>query len=609
MSTRSVPFVSLARLFAPMPLLLTLACGGGSGEGKDGKKVEAKTAAGDAKAGDAKSGDAKAGEAKAGDAKAGDTKAGEAPNPEAAALGAKIDQFAIAELTVDTASLSESERQTLSTLIEAAKLMDPIFDRQAWVGNPKLESKLSTATDPVGKAKYAYFRIMRGPWDRQNHREPFAVTEPWPKGAGFYPEDLTAEEFKAWVADHPKDAGAFEGLYTVIARDNQGLRATPYSESYAEWLDPAAAKLREAAEHTENASLAKFLRSRADAFGSDDYYGSDKDWMDLDSRVEITIGPYETYEDELLGLKASFEAFVTVSDPAASEALAKYKEYLPKMEQHLPVDDSVKTKRGSESPIRVVDIVFTAGDSRKSVQTIAFNLPNDERVRKEKGAKKVLLRNLIETKFERIMKPIGQKVLDPSLHDRLSGDAFFNQVLFHELSHSLGPAFTKVDGKQVEVRVALGPVYTALEECKADAMGAFNILYMIDEGQLPADMREKLLVSYFAGLFRSVRFGVAESHGQGAAIQVNRYLAGGGASFDEAKGVFTIDLAKLEENIGALVHDLVMLQHEGDKAKAEAFVAEHGVMSPSMEKALAGLTEIPVDIRPVYPLAGETGPR
>jgi hypothetical protein len=218
------------------------------------------------------------------------------------------------------------------------------------------------------------------------------------------------------------------------------------------------------------------------------------------------------------------------------------------------------------------------------------------------------------------MKPIGQKVLDPSLHDRLAGDAFFDQVLFHELSHSLGPAFTRASGaagdrhegppkELVDVRVALGPAYTALEECKADALGAYNILYMIEQGVLPAASREKVLTSYFAGLFRSVRFGVAEAHGQGAAIQINRYIKGGGAVFDGAKGTFTIDFAKLEASIGTLVHDLVMLQHEGDAAKAEAFLAEHGVMSKEMEAALAGLTGIPVDIRPVYPLAGETGPR
>ncbi|MEX1367382.1 MAG: hypothetical protein AB1Z98_29920 [Nannocystaceae bacterium] len=590
-------------------LALTFACGGGSaGSGKAETKADSTKTDPTAEAKSSEDAGEKADPTQTpeGEAK---PEAAEADPAELAALQAKIAGFAVAELTADTASLPEGERLALLRLIEAARQLDPVFDRQAWAGNPALEAELAKATDPLGRARYEYFRIMRGPWDRQEHRKPFATDRPWPKGAGYYPEDLSAEDFEAWITAHPGDAEAFRSLLTVIERQGEDLVARPYREVYAQWLEPAAAKLREAAELTANPSLAKFLRSRAEAFGTDDYYESDKDWMDLDSRVEITIGPYETYEDELMGLKASYEAFVTVSDPAASEALAKYKAYLPKMEQHLPVDDAVKTTRGAESPIRVVDLVFTAGDARKSVQTIAFNLPNDERVRKEKGAKKVLLRNLIQTKFDRIMKPIGQVVLAPALHDRLSGEAFFNQVLFHELSHSLGPAFTTVDGKEVEVRVALGPSYTALEECKADVMGAYNILFMIDEGQLPKEFREKLLVSYFAGLFRSVRFGVAEAHGQGAAVQINRYLEDGAATFDATQGVFDIDLVKLEASIGTLVHDLVMLQHEGDKAAVEAFLAKYGIMSPAMDTALARLTAIPVDIRPVYPMAAETGPR
>nr|MCH9684788.1 hypothetical protein [Deltaproteobacteria bacterium] len=562
-----------ARLAASLSLLLALACDGGDKEAKPGTPKAAKAAGkAEVKAGPKRDAKADPGKPAAG-------KKAPAKDTDVAALQARIDQFAVAELDVDLSGLPGNERKALLTLIEAAKKLDPIYDRQAWAGNPALEAELSKASDALGKAKYAYFRIMRGPWDRQQHREPFAIDKPWPKGAGYYPEDLTAEQFEAWVKEH-EDSDDLTGLFTMVSRKGDELVATPYSVAFKQWLDPAAAKLREAADLTKNASLAKFLRSRADAFGSDDYYQSDKDWMDLDSRVEITIGPYETYEDGLMGLKASFEAFVTVSDPEASKALAKYKAYLPKMEQNLPVDDSVKTKRGAESPIRVVDLVFTSGDARKSVQTIAFNLPNDERVRKEKGAKKVLLRNLIQTKFDRIMKPIGEKVLDPALHEQLSGDAFFNQVLFHELSHSLGPAFTTVEGKKVEVRVALGPAYTAIEECKADAMGAFNILYMIQQGELPKDFRDKLLVSYFAGLFRSVRFGVAEAHGRGAAVQINRYVNEGGATFDEARGVFTLDLAKLEASIGSLIHDLVMLQHNGDKAATEAFLDKHGVMSP-----------------------------
>jgi hypothetical protein len=530
-------------------------------------------------------------------------------DPEVAALTAKIGQFAPAELRADVSALPESERQTLDKLIAAARLMDPILDQQSWIGTTTLRKQLARDGSPLANAQLEYFDLMRGPWDRQDHFAPFAIERPHPPGAGFYPEDMTADEFKKWVTDHPADRGPFESLTTVITRGSIGLRATPYSQAYKQWLDPSAALLREAAALTQNASLKKFLTSRAAAFASDDYYQSDKDWMDLDSPVEITIGPYETYEDELFGLKATFEAFVTVSDPKASADLARFKNYLPDMEQHLPIPDEMKTKRGSESPIRVVDLVFTAGDARKSVQTIAFNLPNDEKVRAEKGAKKVLLRNLIATKFNVIMRPIGERVLDGGQIRFLDDQAFFQEVLFHELSHSLGPAFTTVDGKQVDVRLALEGSYSALEEAKADVMGAHNVLYMIERGEFPREMREKLLVSYFAGLFRSARFGVAEAHGKGAALQINRFIEAGAAAVDPATGKFKVDLDKLEAAISVLVRDICTLQHRGDRAGAEALLTEYGKISPPMQRALDGLAGIPVDIRPFYPLAGEILPK
>lgn len=527
-----------------------------------------------------------------------------APPPDPLAL--KVSQFAPAELYVDISALPEAEQRTLEKLIAAARKMDPIFDRQSWAGNPALREKLVKEGNSF---KLDYFDIMRGPWDRQDHFAPFAVPDPHPAGAGFYPDDLSVDDFKRWISEHPADKAAFESLTTVISRSSTGLVAIPYSKAYAEWLAPAAELLRQASVTTENKSLKKFLESRAAAFTSDDYYASDKDWMDLDSPVEITIGPYETYEDELLGLKASFEAFVTVSDPKASADLARFKNYLPDMEQHLPIPDEMKTKRGAESPIRVVDLVFSSGEARKSVQTIAFNLPNDEKVRAEKGAKKVLLRNLIATKFNVIMRPIGERVLDGSQIRFLDDQAFFQEVLFHELSHSLGPAFTKKDGKDVDVRVALEASYSALEEAKADVMGAYNVLYMIERGEFPKEMREKLLVSYFAGLFRSVRFGVAEAHGKGAALQIERIVEAGGATVDTASGKFKVDLDKLETAISDLVRDICTIQHAGDKAAADALLSKYGVISPATRKALDSLGGIPVDVRPLYPLAGEILPK
>jgi hypothetical protein len=530
------------------------------------------------------------------------------PPPTADPLAARIDQFSIAELTVDVAGLPESERAALDKLIAAARLMDPIFDRQAWIGNPMLRNQLAADGSASGTLKREYFDIMRGPWDRQNHFEPFATKQQHPPGAGFYPEGLTVDDFKKWIADHPDDKAAFESLTTVIVREGTGLVAKPYSQAYKEWLDPAAELLRQAAGLTRNKSLKKFLELRATAFTSDDYYASDVAWMDLDSPVEITIGPYETYEDELLGLKGAFEAYVTVADPKASADLDKFKKYLPAMEQHLPIPDNIKTKRGSASPIRVVDLVFSSGDARKSVQTIAFNLPNDEKVRAEKGAKKVLLRNLIATKFNAIMRPIAQRVLDTSQLVHLDDQAFFQQVLFHELSHSLGPAFTTRAGKKVDIRVALGAAYSPLEEAKADVMGVYNLLFMIEKGEFPETLRAKLLVSYFAGLFRSARFGVAEAHGKGAALQINRLVEAGAATVG-ADGKYKVDLTKIEPAITDLVRDICVLQYAGDQAVVDAFLARYGKLSPDTNKALAGLDGIAVDILPKYPLAGEIVPK
>jgi hypothetical protein len=529
----------------------------------------------------------------------------EADAAAAAALRAKIASYAPVELTAELGDLPENEQQALATLIEAAKLLDPVFERQAWRGNPEHFAALAKDRSPLGAAKLELAQLMRGPWDRQDHFAPFAIDRARPAGAGFYPEDLTAEAFRAYVADHPEQKAALESLTTIVERKGDELVAVPYFEAYGEWLGPAQSKLQEAARLTREPTLQRFLRSRAEAFRTGDYYQSDKDWMDLEGRVEITIGPYETYEDELLGLKGSFEAFVTVADPAASADLARFKALLPAMEAHLPVPAEVKTKRGAESPIRVVDLVYAAGDARKAVQTIAFNLPNDERVRAEKGAKKVMLRNSIRTKYEAIMRPIAERILAAEQLPLLSADAFFDEVLFHELSHSLGPAYVGNDPAKGEVKAALGASYSALEEGKADVMGAYVILYMIELGELPKELHDSLLVTYFAGLFRSVRFGTGEAHGKGAAWQINRFLELGAATFDGETSTFRVDLPKLEAAITELVKEACMLQHAGDKAAVDALFAKYGELGESTKLALAKLEGIPVDIRPRYPLAGE----
>jgi hypothetical protein len=516
----------------------------------------------------------------------------------------RLAQFASTRLEADLSALSAEDRQVLELLVQAAQLLDEVFLRQVWVGNPAFRDRLQGLEGDGVEAAWEYYKINFGPWDRLAAFEPFIDDRPHPQGAGYYPADMTKAELEAWLAEHPEEREAFTSLHTVIRRRDDRLVAVPYSEEYREWLEPAAELLRRAAAATSNESLARFLRLRAEAFGTDDYFESDLAWMDLDAPVEVTIGPYEVYEDELFGYKAAFEAFVTVALPEASAELARYKERLPWLERNLPIPETHKNlDRGTESPIRVVDEVFVGGDAKAGVQTIAFNLPNDERVREEKGSKKVLLRNIMRAKYDRILVPIAGRVLAPADRDRVSFEAYFDEVLHHELSHGLGPGRITVDGRATEVRLELKDLYSTLEEAKADVMGIYNILALIGEGEMPAELRETLEPTYVAGLFRSARFGVHEAHGQGVVAQFNYLMAKGALTVDE-EGRFRTVSAKFPEAIRSLLAEMLMLQATGDYPGTERFLAEYGEPGEALLAALEKLADLPVDIRPIYAAAG-----
>jgi hypothetical protein len=513
----------------------------------------------------------------------------------------RVAQFAPTPLHADLSDLSPEDRKVLDKLADAAKLMNEIFLRQAWAGNAAMREDLKSYAGPHAAAVRDYFAINFGPWDRLAERQPFLGDRPHPKGAGYYPEDLTKEAFEDWVAKHPADKDKLTSTVTVIRRGADGaLTAVPYSQEYGEWLKPAARLLREAAGLTHNASLKKFLALRADAFESDDYYASDLVWMDLDAPVEVTIGPYETYEDELFGYKASFESFVTVNLAKESAALTRYKERLPRLEKNLPIPDEDKNlHRGTDSPIRVVDTYYSSGDNRAGVQTVAFNLPNDERVREAKGSKKVLLHNTMRAKYDKILLPIAQQVLDPAQVQDVSFDAYFNEILHHELSHGLGPGTITVNGRKTEVRLELKELFATLEEAKADVMGVYNILALIDQKEMPAALRQSLEPTYVAGLFRAARFGVDEAHGQGVVAQFN-YLAAKGALAADAHGRVRAVSEKFPGAIRDLLHDMLMLQARGDYEGTKKFLDTYGKATSAMREALGRLAAVPVDIKPVY---------
>ncbi|MGH7336016.1 MAG: dipeptidyl-peptidase 3 family protein, partial [Myxococcota bacterium] len=470
---------------------------------------------------------------------------------------------------------------------------------------PVIEARLDELQGAPGQAAREMFRLMQGPWDRIDGDQPFLGKRAKPPGAGFYPEDMTKKEFEKWIEAHPADRAEFVSDRTLIRREGEALVAVPYSTFFREPLARAAAHLRAAAAKSSSPTLKRFLETRAAAFRSNDYFESDMAWMDVEAPVEVTIGPYETYEDGLFGYKASFEAYVTVALPKESAALALYKSRLPWLEQNLPIPDAQKNlKRGAESPISVVDVVFTSGDANRGVKTIAYNLPNDERVREAKGSKKVLLRNIIRAKYERMLTPIAQRTLSAADAARVSFEAFFNQTLHHELSHGLGPGTIVKNGKTTEVRLELEDLYSTLEEAKADVMGIYDILALIEKGDMPRELRAAVDPTYVAGLFRSARFGVHEAHGQGTVAQFNYLLERGALALD-ADGRYRTVGERFPDGIRALLHDMLTLQAIGDYEGTKAFLARYGQPTPPLLAAIERLGDLPVDLDTVYDQAGE----
>lgn len=529
-------------------------------------------------------------------------------------LDRRIKQLPRTVIDYDHALLDDNDRQVLAKLIDASRLMDSIYYRQVAQSNATELNALQVAVGqrraPAGAL--GYFEIMKGPWDRLGLDQRFVVingdSAPKPPGAGFYPTEMTKDDFEHWIQQHPSDGTAFRGLFTVIRRTEDGrLHAVPYSSEYGEFLVPAAQRLREAAALTKNASLRDYLSKRASAFLSDDYYPSDLAWMDLDSDIEVVIGPYEVYEDELFNYKASFESFVTAVDRPESQKLSVYVSHLPDMERNLPIDDRYKNpNRGAESPIRVVQEIFTAGDARRGVQTSAFNLPNDERVREAKGSKKVLLKNVMEAKFRQSGLPVAQRVLDPSQLSKVGFDPYFNHTLFHELSHGLGPGIiTGPDGKKQENRIYLKELYSTIEECKADVLGVWNLLYAIDHGLIKDFDASNVYATYTGLMFRGLRFGVGEAHGRGTAVQWN-WLREKGAIAPAAGGRFAVaSPEKMQEGVRSLANELLMIEATGDYDRAKRLLDTYGTSTREMQAVDSTLADIPVDITPVFPAAGE----
>jgi len=531
-------------------------------------------------------------------------------------------RFAPTPLNVDVSGLSAGDRKALVKLIQAARIVNHIFMQQFWSGDLALYQKLQADHSPLGRARLHYFWINKGPWSEIDEYRAFLPGIPARKllGANFYPEDMTKEEFEAWTKTlSASEKEQAKGFFTVIRRGpDRKLRIAPYNEEYKADLAKAAALLGEAAASTDDATLKKFLTLRADAFASNDYYESDIAWMDLDAPLDITFGPYETYNDEVFGYKAAFEAYINVRDEEESARLSFFGQHLQDIENSLPEDSKFRNpKLGALAPIRVVNEVFAAGDGNHGVQTAAYNLPNDDKVVQQKGSKRVMLKNVQEAKFSATLVPISRVVLRQADQKDVRFESFFTHIVAHELMHGLGPHQITINGRTTNPRLELKELFSAIEEAKADVTSLFALQFLMtqaDKGQIQAPLphgpeaERQLYTTYLASSFRTLRFGLQDAHARGMAMQFN-YLVDKGGYVINADGTFTVDFSKIKDAVRSLDHDLLTVEATGDYAGAQRLLAL-GALRPEVQKALDRLKSVPTDIEPIYVTAdGLTGER
>jgi hypothetical protein len=521
-------------------------------------------------------------------------------------LSRKLARFAPTDIAADISGLPPHEREALAHMIQAAQVMDALFLEQVWAGNEAMLLDLMRDDSEAGKTRLHYFLLNKGPWSRLDHNEPFiAGATAKPASANYYPAGAAKEEVEKWIQSLPAaEKARATGFFTVIRRGPDGaFIAVPYSTTYQGELEIAAKHLREAARLTTQPTLKAFLEARAESFLSNDYYDSDVKWMELDASIEPTIGPYEVYEDEWFNYKAAFEAFITIKDQAESEKLRRFAGSLQDIENNLPIDPQFRNaKLGALAPIVVANTVFSAGDANRGVQTAAFNLPNDERVIREKGSKRVMLKNNQEAKFSKVLVPISKIALAAGDQPHVSFEAFFTHILMHELMHGLGPHDITVNGRTTTVRQELRDTYSAIEEAKADISGLWALQHLIDNGQLDKSLQQSMYTTFLASAFRSIRFGINEAHGRGQAIQLN-YLLDQAAFRVNDDGTFTVDAGKIREGVTALTRDIMTLQAEGSYEKARGLIERLGVMRPETQRVLDRLTDVPVDIEPRFTTA------
>ena len=517
-------------------------------------------------------------------------------------LDQRLARYRPVKMPFHSAGLRARERRMVEKLVEASRDLEDIFWRQSDPEALALYRSLAGSAKPEDKKLRHFLFINASRFDLIDENKPFVGTEPVPPGRGLYPKGLTREQIEQYVREHPDKKAAIYDPYTVVRRQGGELVGIPYHKVYRTFPEPAARALREAAVLSDDPAFARFLRLRAQALLSDDYYESDLAWLDLKNpKFDVIFAPYETYLDDLLGVKTSYGAAVLIRNEPESQKLAVFQKYVPDIQDALPLAPADRpSKRGHQTPMEVMDAPFRAGDLRHGYQAVADNLPNDPRIHKEKGTKKIFFKNFMDARVNDIILPIARRLMRADQAARASGEGYLAAVMMHEISHGLGPAFARKDGKEVDIREAIGPAYSGLEEAKADVVGMFGLKWLVDRGALPQDRLEEYYASYVAGIFRTVRFGIAEAHGRAEMMEFNYLAEQKAIGWDAESGRYAIDYARMLQAIASLAQELLEMEATGDRARVEQWFQKYAVMPALLEAALRKVTDIPVDIDPQF---------
>jgi peptidase M49-like protein len=504
------------------------------------------------------------------------------------------------DMPFDDRLLTPRERELVDKLVEAARALEDIYWRQSDPADIALYNALKAAPTERDRQVARMLWINGGRYDLLDGNRPFLGSDPMPPGRALYPPGLTKQEIDAYIAAHPEAKAALLDEHTVVVRQGKGLAAVPYRVAYKPFLERAAKALREAAALSDDPAFARFLKLRATALSTDDYYASDIAWLELQApKFDIIFAPYETYLDDLLGVKTSYGAAVMVRNEAESAKLAVFQKYVPDIQDALPLDPQDRpSKKGRVAPMEVMDTPFRAGDLRHGYQAVADNLPNDPRVHQQKGSKQIFFKNYMDARVNVVILPLAQRLMREDQAKLASAEGMLADVLMHEICHGLGPAFARVGGKQVDIRQAVGPVYSGLEEAKADVTGMFGLAWLVDHDALPKERLPEYYASYLAGIFRTVRFGVAEAHGRAEMMEFNFLSERGAIVRDGATGRYAIDLAKIRGALADLTKELLTIEATGDRARAENWFKKYDAMPATLKADLEKGKDLPIDIDP-----------